>query len=1165
MLIKDLFLKPIDRDIEGVIKADDLESLKTEVEEYVITNEISRNLGVLMEQYNKSNQSNIGVWISGFFGSGKSHLLKMLALLLEKRQINGLNVFETLLAKVPPSDAMLKAELKKAVAIPSCSILFNIDQKADTVNKANADAVLGVFARVFDEFCGYFGQQGYIAKFERDLDKASVFQAFKDNFAQIAGISWHEGREAYNTYRLKISEAYAAVTGNSTVSAQDIIMSYRQDYSLSIEDFANNVNSYIQAQPKGFRLNFYVDEVGQYVADNIKLMTNLQTISESLATKCNGQAWLFVTSQEDINTVLGDVSQRMGNDFTKIQARFATRMHLSSQDVAEVIQKRLLAKTEAGASDCRKRYAMENQNFGTLFTFPDGGMSFHNFRDEEEFVDSYPFIPYQYGLFQQAIEMLSKHNAFTGRHNSVGERSMLGVFQDVAKAIGKQETGSLGSFDLMFEGIRNSLVSGILRAILTAEQNLDNPFAVRLLKTLFMVKYVKSFRATVRNLRVLMQTRFDEDIKGLENKIIDALGVLEKQTYIQRNDDLYEYLTNEEQDVEAEIKDELVEHEEVLKTLEDLFFADIIRDSKIRYEENQQDYAFAKAIDEKPRGRERELRIDFITSFSEFNDNLVALKAHSMDKAELLVVLPPDDQFRQDLLMFKKTESYIKQNQGTHAGDVKNTILTNKAFQNSERKKAIMRRVSELLSKAKFIVSGDEAEVSGEDARSRIVKAFNLLIARVYPNLRMLGKTEYNEKDIAHYLNANLAGLFNQGILPMNEAEQEMLTFIRNNHASGERATMKKIEEHFSTRPFGWYLAAIQCIAAMLAGRDVLDCWLNGTLLESSALAKALQNTQNFSSLILDPKKLVDPNKVKALKDFSADFFNEPVTENDPRILVKQIKEKLGNLITQLEGFLQLQDRYPFMSMLKPVTTQLNAFKGREYEFLISDEARREMDSLLDLKDEAIDPLIGFMSSAKKEIYDQLAAFALTKKPDLPQEDQQTLQDYLDDPRIYQGNLLQVAKVDLEDIKKRLEKRLEQERDNALQNISRLQVEMHQMAGYQALKAEEQQNLDASFGQIEYTIKQQSLAVSIRDKAGNYEVREYPDLLTRMGQMVAAKKGDDQPGEPLIPQPTFTHITHVSVPFELKILADEAGVRAYCEALQQALLAAISQHKHIKL
>ena len=65
--------------------------------------------------------------------------------------------------------------------------------------------------------------------------------------------------------------------------------------------------------------------------------------------------------------------------------------------------------------------------------------------------------------------------------------------------------------------------------------------------------------------------------------------------------------------------------------------------------------------------------------------------------------------------------------------------------------------------------------------------------------------------------------------------------------------------------------------------------------------------------------------------------------------------------------------------------------------------------------------------------------------------------------------------------------------------------------------------------------------------------------------MVAAKKGDDQPGEPLIPQPTFTHITHVSVPFELKILADEAGVRAYCEALQQALLAAISQHKHIKL
>ena len=157
MKIRDIFLKPIDRDIEGVIKVDDLETLKVEVEEYVITNEIAKNLLYLIEQYNRPNQSNNGVWISGFFGSGKSHLLKMLALLFENREINGISVFDVLLAKVPPTDAILKAEMKKAVGIPSQSILFNIDQKADAIAKSSFDAVLGVFAKVFDEFCGYYG------------------------------------------------------------------------------------------------------------------------------------------------------------------------------------------------------------------------------------------------------------------------------------------------------------------------------------------------------------------------------------------------------------------------------------------------------------------------------------------------------------------------------------------------------------------------------------------------------------------------------------------------------------------------------------------------------------------------------------------------------------------------------------------------------------------------------------------------------------------------------------------------------------------------------------------------------------------------------------------------------------------------------------------------
>src|SRR5690554_2968622 len=168
MTLQDIFLKPVDRHIDGVIKADDSRSLVNEVEEYVLTREVQKALDRLVDQYLSSPVVN-SVWISGFFGSGKSHLLKMLALLLENRQIDGRSTLEMFLPKLE-DDADLKGKLKNVRTVPSKSILFNIAQKANIVNKDHSDALLGTFIKVFNEMCGYYGNQGYIAQFERDLD-----------------------------------------------------------------------------------------------------------------------------------------------------------------------------------------------------------------------------------------------------------------------------------------------------------------------------------------------------------------------------------------------------------------------------------------------------------------------------------------------------------------------------------------------------------------------------------------------------------------------------------------------------------------------------------------------------------------------------------------------------------------------------------------------------------------------------------------------------------------------------------------------------------------------------------------------------------------------------------------------------------------------------------
>lgn len=204
----------------------------------------------------------------------------------------------------------------------------------------------------------------------------------------------------------------------------------------------------------------------------------------------------------------------------------------------------------------------------TLFSFSDNSVQLKGYRDREHFVASYPFHPYQYELFQLAIKELSDHNAFEGRHASVGERSMLGVFQQVAKSIKDLDLGAVAPFDLMYEGIRSALKANVQTSIQLAQKNLGHELAVRVLKALFLVKYVKQFKPTLENICVLVRTRFDGDAAQLSREVEEALQILEQQTYIQRNGTLYEFLTDEEKDVEDEIKNTEVDTSEIMQALE---------------------------------------------------------------------------------------------------------------------------------------------------------------------------------------------------------------------------------------------------------------------------------------------------------------------------------------------------------------------------------------------------------------------------------------------------------------------------------------------------------------------------------------------------------------------------------------------------------------------
>lgn len=589
MKIHELFIKPVDRFIEGVIKADDERHLQTEVEEYVVTAEISKGLGDLADRYLNESGAN-GVWISGFFGSGKSHLLKMLSLLLENHQLpGGTLAADLILPKI--EDEIVVADLKKASKIPARSILFNIDQKSDAIGGDQGSPILEVFVKVLNELQGYYAKQGHIAQFEYDLDQRGHLAPFKAAYATATGRDWEADLPVLETLENEaFAKVYAEHFGKDYDEGLRLFDRIRESYKVSIESFAQRVKSYIDQQGPAFRLNFFVDEVGQFIGKDSKLMLNLQTIAETLSTVCKGRAWIFVTSQGDLKRVLGDLEGAVAQDFTKIEARFKSRLTLTSADVREVIQKRLLAKHEAEPAVLTTIYDAEKENLQTLFRFGDGSMEYKNWRGSDQFCAFYPFHTYQFDLFQRAIEQLSRHDAFTGQHTAVGERSMLAVFQEVAKKLRNEDVGCLGTFDLMFDGICASLRGDIQTSVRQAERQLDDPVAVRIIKALFLLKWVREFKSTPRNVAILLIDRPDIDILKHEKAVREALKFLESKSYLQRNGECYEFLTDTEKDIEVEIKNTEIDDSKLSKLLAEILFADILRDPKIRYEGNGQDY-----------------------------------------------------------------------------------------------------------------------------------------------------------------------------------------------------------------------------------------------------------------------------------------------------------------------------------------------------------------------------------------------------------------------------------------------------------------------------------------------------------------------------------------------------------------------------------------------
>ncbi len=1158
MRLDQIFAKDIQRPIEGVIKADDATHLATEVEEYVLTNEAAKGLEILLEEYTSYTNAN-GVWISGFFGSGKSHMLKMLAHLLgdvEGQDYPRQSVSDSFRHKTP--DAFLPGLLDKADRIPGKSLLFNIDQKATLIAKDQTDALLKVFVKVFDESRGYHGNQGHVARFERDLDNRGQYRDFQEAFERIAGIPWAQGREQSALEGPSIDRAFAEVNGGT---AEDIIKQYSASYSVSIEDFADEVKTWLDTQGDPiFRLNFFVDEVGQFIGSDARLMLNLQTIAESLNTKCSGRAWVFVTSQEDMEKVLGDRTRQQGNDFSKIQARFKTRLKLTSADVEEVIRKRLLEKNDAGVGALSVIYAEQHANFKTLFDFVDGAKTYRNYTDEAHFVGTYPYVSYQFPLFQAAIEGISDHNVFEGRNSSVGERSMLGVVQQVAKDIGNVEVGQLATFDSMFAGIRASLKSAAQRSIDVAERNLDNDLAVRLLKALFLVKYVESFQATARNLTVLVYDRFGLDLPALSEQVKEALTVLETQTYIQRSGNTYEYLTNEEQVIEEEIKNVDIDASELSGRLFRILSGDVIKTSKIRYATNGQDFPFGFKLDDQAHGSQRELAVHFISP--EYPYSPEEIRMHSAGKDELRVILEPDARVLADLRLLIKTEKYIKRKQGTSISAIEGQILQTKGAQNIDREKELIERVKASVGKSTLVINAADITSSSQDALVRVTDGFQDLISRTYTQLKLLDGKTYSEQQVAGAANPD-SGLFDaDDASKLFAPSEEVLSFVLRKEALGEQVTVKTIVDSFTAKPYGWDLASIEVLIAFLIGTSKVTLTVDGNVLKRSEVATALRNTQRHAHAVVSPQKTFDERKVAAFRKFCTDFFDEGNTPKDPPELARHGADKLKAKREELKATVT-GSKYPFVSQLSVPIDLLDQVVGKPDDWYLTDFNLG--DDLLDAKESTIDPIQAFLNGGQKTIYDQAVDLLNAHSSNLgylPSGSDVSVRTALDDPNAFRGNKMAQLKQATDQLRAQIDQVVASNRTEVVEAIEGRRAEIEASAFYAKATPDAQESVLRRVDQTISRVRAQNQVALIRETGSSFEETVYPSLLD---QLAAAQQGGGDGDDDTPPPKQTVSVRSISAAGVSGVLETAEDVDRYLEALRAALVKTLNDGKRISL
>ena len=983
LTIKNILQKDIERKINGVVKADsnEKETIITELNEYVVTEEIRERLTKFFDKYIDSINfptEDMGVWISGFFGSGKSHFLKMIGHILENNTYDGKKVVDFFKDKI--DDAILMGNIEKAAEIPTDVILFNIDNVSDQDTYQNKDSIALAFLKKFNEYLGFTRDDIEIAEFERKLWEDEKLEEFKKSFEEESGKTWKDGNRNLDFY----SDGFIDVVEKLGIMSRESAERWLERdmvRSISAESFRDILENYLKIKGPKHRIVFLVDEIGQYIGDNSKLMLNLQTLVETLGVKFKGRVWVGVTSQQDLSSILNN-SEHRKNDFSKIQDRFKTMLALSSGNIDEVIKKRLLIKKKIEGEDLEKIFDKKRVEIENLIHF-EKTMTLPLYDDNKDFSETYPFVAYQFNLLQKVFEKV-RNMGHSGQHMSRGERSLLSSFQEAGIKVKDKNIGILVPFNYFYESIEQFLEDNVRRPFIHArnEKGIDD-FGLEVLKLLFLLKGINGIEPTLNNLTSFMVDSMDCDRIELEKKIKKALEKLEKEVLIQKDGENYYFLTNEEQDINREIEREDIDLKKIDEKIDSYIFKEIFTKNSILIEETGNKYGFTRTIDETLFSKAgEELAITIFTESAEHYNNVAIVS--TKPESDLVIRFANNDlTYRNEIKLFLKVESYIRNKQKDNERESIIRILEIKQRENKIRDRRIKSELERIIEEAEVFIYGQKQDIKTKDASKKIEESLKTLANFKFVNAKLV-KKPYDEAAIRNSLSYVIDSDKNGTLFdikdPNSEAISEVLKRIKSLEDRGSTPiTLKNLSEYFLKTPYGWSQLTINGLVGELWKYRYINLEESKVLVtnidDATDLLIKLQ-TKNLEKIVISLREEIDPELVKKVNNLLKNIKipNEntgEVTLNSPKEDLLDILRKKINIAKSYKSQAE-HNNYPGQKELSDwielleeiILSRDNAEKTLKYFLEMKDELSKEYDK--------VDRVFDFFTSPKKGRYDEV-------------------------------------------------------------------------------------------------------------------------------------------------------------------------------------------------